>query len=214
MDILWHQSFSERRDIIRVLRGLSRSGYDNAQAASVSVRLDDSGHFLFCSSSYFVEKPTPDLVFVHNLGHEVPEPGILVGDDVSLHRDVYAFRDDIRAIVHAQPVYATAFASSGRAPNTAVTQETLLGLDEVGVTEYHPRRTLALNEVVTQALGGYGCAVLMRGLGALTVGGSLPEAVKKLRLVEMSAKLTFLTDRLGASGAGLTENEQRAANEV
>lgn len=140
MKDLWDKSYPLRQKIVRCLKEVGRRGFDEAGVASVSVRVGEKGEFLFCSNSYFVERASPEAVGIHNSVGDRVEAGQMLGDDVTLHRGIYGARKDARAILMAQPVYATTYAAMGRVPNAGVTQETLLGLDDVSLSAYTNRQ--------------------------------------------------------------------------
>lgn len=139
MQEIWAASLLLRREMVRVLGRVGRHGFDPGEASSLSVRTSEGGVFLFCSNSFFSGRPSPEVVELHSIEGNQSEPGRILGDDVTLHRGIYSARKDINAVLMAQPPYATSFAAMGRTPDSGVTQETLLGLDDIGLSENERR---------------------------------------------------------------------------
>lgn len=211
--LTWSDTLSERKTLTKYMQKLHRRRFDNAAAASISLRLD-SGLFLVAAATPNGGPPSAEAVGLYDLDGKNLGPTQWTTDDIGLHRAVLLARSDARAVFHAQPPYATAFAAAGKVVNTAVTQETWLGLGDVAVAPYNPRRTIEMANACVDALGQWSSALLIRGLGALTVGESLDQAFRKMQLMEMAAQLSLLVGRLGVEDAGLSAGERRAAEEV
>lgn len=177
--------------------------------SSVSWRVSGDA-FLFAS----VAEREPEGVAFFDLGRKNLGPDIALGPDFDLHREIYKARSDLAAIVHAQPVSATVLAAAGRGPTVSLTQETFLGLGDVGVIDYQPRGTCQLSEAAVAGLGDYGRVLFVRGLGVLTASDSLRNAVDLMSLAEMASQMTLTAATLGREITGLSPAEQRAASEV
>lgn len=206
----WKRCEADRRRVAAIMREVYRSGFDRAGMASVGLRVGGDSFLIGVAGSSLV----PGVVGLFGCEGKCLGPELWPGDDFDLHRTVFRRRGDVMAVVHAQPVNATAFAAAGKTVNTAVTQEAYLGVGEVGVVGYAPRRTRQMAEGVVDGLGDYGRAVLVKGLGVVAVGESLEGALRVMRLVEMAAEVEVVARGLGAGVVGLSADERRAADEV
>lgn len=117
MGSLWEESYPLRKAMICCLTRLKQIGFDEAGVASVSVKVGDEGAFLFCCGSYFRGQTSPELVGLHGAEKDSFEPGHYIGDDVTLHRGIFKARENVKAILMAQPLYATALAAMGKVPD-------------------------------------------------------------------------------------------------
>ena len=128
-----------------------------------------------------------------------------------LHAEIYRRRPDVNAVIHTHSVYATA-AAALRAPMPALTdnQAVLFG-GPVPCAEYAPIGTEKLARSAAQALG-CGCGVLLANHGALCACASLAEAALKCEMLEIFAKIYFLT-ALRGGGVPLTAEEIKNESE-
>jgi L-fuculose-phosphate aldolase len=113
-----------------------------------------------------------------------------------MHLTVYQARKDIKANVHAHPVFATAFAISNKMVNCKLMGEARAICGEPAIAEYQLIGTKGLADVVSQAAKN-ATIVLMQTHCVLDVGKTLLEAFDRLEVFEASAKLTFITGLLG-----------------
>ncbi len=109
-----------------------------------------------------------------------------------LHSEIYRCRPDVNAVIHTHSVYAAA-AAACRAPLPVLTdaQAVLFG-GEVPCAEYAPIGTEKLAHNAVQAIGG-GAGVLLANHGALCACAALAEAAAKCEMLEVFAKIYFLT---------------------
>jgi L-fuculose-phosphate aldolase len=116
--------------------------------------------------------------------------------ETPMHLAIYRNRSDIKAIVHAHPVYSTVFAATG-VDIVPVTEEMIFYTGgEVKVAKYALFGTEELAKNVLRALGDRR-AVLLMSHGAVACGGDLDEAVDILLCVEREAKIILLSKLLG-----------------
>jgi L-fuculose-phosphate aldolase len=114
----------------------------------------------------------------------------------AVHTAIYAARPDVRAIVHAHPVYGCVLAVAGH-PLPVVLDEVapVLG-GPVAVAEYVAAGDPALGEAAVKALGDRH-GVLLAHHGSVTVGGDLEEAFYRLEVLERAAQVYVLSRLFG-----------------
>lgn len=108
-----------------------------------------------------------------------------------LHRQIYAQRPDIRAICHAHPPWATAFAAAGRDLDGSLLTETATLLPRVPLTARALPGSDALAASVVPFITDHD-AVLLGNHGVVTVGCDLRTAFGLLETVERLAQVTLL----------------------
>lgn len=113
--------------------------------------------------------------------------------ETQMHTTLYKTRPDIKAVVHAHPVTACAFAATFAEINYKLIVETYLMVSKIAYAEYVPMGTKELAWEVAAKAKKANC-IIMRKHGALTVGTSLLEAFERLEVMENAAKMTLLTD--------------------
>lgn len=109
----------------------------------------------------------------------------------AVHCAVYRARPEVRAVIHAHPVFACVLAVRGEALEAL--------LDEVGpvlggpiaVAEYAPSGSAELAAAAVAGLGPRH-AVILANHGTVTVGADLEEAFYRLQVLERAAQVQVL----------------------
>ncbi len=199
-----NQFASQREAVAAVMSRLYQTGLTTTSGGNVSCRLSDD---LFCITPGSLDKAhlRGDLIAVVTTDGENLTPEITLSTETDLHRMVLAARPDIQAVVHAHPCYATAFTAMNRPIHTRLIGESWVLLGDVAVAEYAPMGTMKLAQIVAEVARSAD-AILMRHHGALTVGRDLLHAFDRLEVLERSARMTYITETLAASGRGWEVN--------
>lgn len=179
-----------RRDLVRVGRLMYERGLIAAAEGNLSVRL---GGRLFLVTPSGVSKGAlrPQDIL------EVGADGRCVhGQPTSewpLHRELYGLRDDVGAICHAHPPWATAFAVAGRDLDGSVLTETAEIMPLVPLAPRVAPGTEDLAASVVPLIKNHD-AVLLGNHGVVAVGKDLAEAFARLETVERLAQVTLLAE--------------------
>ncbi|MEM1554193.1 MAG: class II aldolase/adducin family protein [Thermoproteota archaeon] len=165
-------------------------------SGNISTRTPEDGLFIITPSGLKKARLNPeDMVIVDSQGNIVEgfrKPSV----EIHMHLEIYRNRKDVKAIVHAHPVYSTVFAVTGF-DIIPVTEEMVLYTGgEVKVAEYALFGTEELAKNVLKALGNKKAA-LLKNHGIVTCGKDLEEAVDVLLCVEREAKIILLSKLLG-----------------
>ena len=117
-----------------------------------------------------------------------------------VHLAAYSARADIEALVHAHPPGLSAFAVRGEAPNLRALDEARDAIHALCVVPYAPSGTETLAKAVAAALSGAdgtpACdVVILRGHGAMAIGGSVEEALARMEIAEHLAMMLLLAER-------------------
>ena len=195
-----------KENIISTARAMYAKGLVQGTGGNFSARCE-RGMIITPSGMDYSALTTNDLP-VLSLDGSVIEGTRKPSVEKELHAEIYRRRPEVNAVVHTHSIYATA-AAALRAPLPVLTdnQAVLFG-GEIPCAEYAPVGTQQLAQNVARALGA-GCAVLMSNHGALCTGAALDEAAAKAEMVEIFAKIYFLT-ALRGGGVPLTEEEIKA----
>lgn len=116
--------------------------------------------------------------------------------EVKMHLRVYQKRPDIFAVVHAHPVFATAFAVMGRALACPIMPEVIVNFGEVPLAPYGTPSTAEIPDAIEPYLADHE-AILLESHGALTWAKDLQAAYMKMESVEFYAELLYRTTQLG-----------------
>jgi L-fuculose-phosphate aldolase len=116
--------------------------------------------------------------------------------ETHLHLTAYRQFPSIRAVVHAHPPVATAFATSGRPLPQGILAEVEVELGEVLILPWALPGSPDLAATLERASDRH-CAFLLANHGALTVGGDLEQAFRRMELLEFYARVLLGAKRLG-----------------
>jgi L-fuculose-phosphate aldolase len=197
---------TERPDVIAAFRRLAAAGLCPRTSGNVSARTHRG--FLITPTGMPAETVGEmDLVAVGLDGgaRGRREPS----SEWRLHRDLYATRADIGAVVHTHSPHATAVACL-RADITAFHYLVARGGgSSIRCARYATFGTQALSEAAQEALAGRK-ACLLANHGAVAVGADLAEAERLAAEVEDLAQIFILA--LGAGRPVLLDEEEMARN--
>lgn len=185
-----------RSEIVETFHLLNETSLTFGFSGNISVRTPENSLFIITPSGLKKARLNPeDMVVIDPHGNIVEgfrKPSV----EMHMHLEIYRNREDVKAIVHAHPVYSTVFAVT-EVDITPVTEEMVLYTGgEVKVAEYALFGTEELAKNVLKALGNRK-AVLLKNHGIVTCGRDLEEAVDILLCVEREAEIILLSKLLG-----------------
>jgi L-fuculose-phosphate aldolase len=127
------------------------------------------------------------------------------------HRDLLRARDDVGAVVHAHPPYATALAVARRGIPPCHYMVATFGGEDVRCADYATFGTASLSDAVTRAMRDRH-ACLMANHGMLAAGRDLAQAMWRAIELEALARQYLLAQ--GAGAALLSPEEVAAARDM
>jgi L-fuculose-phosphate aldolase len=119
-----------------------------------------------------------------------------VSSEIEMHLTIYRMRPDVRAIVHAHPCTATAFASVGIALDQPLCSEAVLTLGAVPLAPYGTPGTSEVSEALKPYISDHE-AILMANHGVVTYGSTTCEAYLRMEAVEHLACIAAVAKQLG-----------------
>ena len=188
-------------DLRRAIVTCGRICYDRRLTTSndgnISVRLDDR-RMLITPSGISKGRLEPDDLLIMDLDGNVlsAQPGRKPSSETPMHIEVYKQRGDVRAVLHAHPVFATALTVAGLAFPIDILPEVLLTLGEVPVTAYATPSSYEDAEAIRPLIGNHN-ALLLCQHGSLTLGRDLDEALIRLERIEHVAEVFWRAQMLG-----------------
>lgn len=186
---------SVREEICRVCRLLYDRGYVVSNDGNVSARVEED-RVLITPSGVGKGRVTPDMLVLCDLEGRILEGDRHPSSESGMHLMVYRERPDVRAVVHAHPPFSTARAICRRPLTERYLAEMILGLGEVPVTEFAMPSTAEVPDSVRPFVRPHS-AVLLANHGSLAWGPDLLSAFDRLEVVEQTAKVYFLVERMG-----------------
>ena len=183
---------SVREEICRLLYD---RGYVVSNDGNVSARVEED-RVLITPSGVGKGRVTPDMLVLCDMEGQILEGDRHPSSESGMHLMVYRERPDVRAVVHAHPPFSTARAICRRPLTERYLAEMILGLGEVPVTEFAMPSTAEVPDSVRPFVRTHS-AVLLANHGSLAWGPDLLSAFDRLEVVEQTAKVYFLVERMG-----------------
>jgi len=192
-----------RREVVTVCRRMHARGLVAGTDGNVSVRISKD---LLLATPTGMSKGSlevDDLVVCDLEGKQLDGKRRLT-TEIKIHLAAYTLRDDVCAIVHAHPPYATAFAVAGTTPSEHTMPEAYIAVGRVALAPYGTPSTDELVENIRPALRDHD-AVLLANHGAMTTGRDAVAAYHRMEALEQLCLVTYLARQLGGPqllGAG------------
>ncbi len=186
-----------RRQICEIGKRIYDRDMVAANDGNSSVRLDE--HTIICTptgvSKGFM---TPESMCV------IDEKGGIISasgsyrpsSEIKMHLKVYEARDDVGAVVHTHPQFATSFAITSQPLNEPITSEAVVLLGCVPLAKYATPSTDEVPQSIEPYLKDHD-AVLLENHGALAWSTDLESAYMRMESLENYARLMYRTRQVG-----------------
>ena len=183
-----------RRELTAIMQRLETAGLNQGAAGNASARV--SAGMLITPTGVRPRDLTPPQQVVMALDGEVLTPSVAPSSEWRFHRDVYATRPEINAIVHVHSPYATALASLRRDIPAFHYMISIGGGDSIRCASYATFGTQALSDAALGALRDRRVCLLANH-GLLALGKNLQAAFDLTLAVEDLAHQYCLTLQCG-----------------
>ena len=198
---------TEKQEVAEIMQRLYRRGLTTCSGGNVSMRLDDGSMLITASQSDKGNIQADKIAHISVAGENL-SADLRPSMETGMHWAIYQARPDVKAIVHAHPPKATAWACSKKVLENNLCGEARYFLGEIMNADYHLMGSDELASKVSTALKD-GKAILMQNHGALTVGVSLFNAYDRMEVLENLADLQIQVCLIGSpsilSGAQLND---------
>lgn len=170
-----------------------------ANDGNFSVKLDDNT-FLCTPTGVSKGFMTPDMMCTVDANGDLKKPNgqYKPSTEAKMHMRIYQRRQDVNAVVHAHPQYATAHAIAGIPLTQKIMPEAIVFLGEVPIAKYGLPSTMEIPDAVEPYLHCHD-AVLLENHGALSWGEDLLSAYFKMEGLEFYASLAYKAKMLGGA---------------
>jgi len=203
MNRLRFSPLATERDLRLAIVECGRIAYErhllSSNDGNISVRLGEN--VLITPSGICKGRLEPEDLLVIDLDGRILKAQarrrLKVSSETPMHLEVYHQRPDVRAVLHAHPIFATALTIAGLPFPVDVLPEVLLTLGEVPVTEYSTPSSEEDAAAVRNQVRDHD-ALLLCQHGSLTVGPDLDVALNHLERIEHVAQAVFTARQLGS----------------
>lgn len=183
-----------RLALCAAMRVLIADGLTRGTAGNLSVR--SANGMLITPSGVRPELLTPSGIVALGIDGTVPDGGGKPSSEWRFHRDIYASRCEVQAVVHVHSPYATALACQRRGIPAFHYMIAVAGGDSVRCSDYATFGTQALSDAALVALADRR-ACLLANHGQIAIGTTLAEALALAGEVEELARQYQLASSTG-----------------
>ena len=198
-----------RRDVLHAARSMAGLGINHGKAGNVSMRWHRGaadGLLVTPSALPYEQAGLDDIVWM-SIAQRPAEPVVdglrKPSSEWRFHHDVYAARDDVRAIVHTHASYCTTLACTPRVQREGIPafhyMVAAAGGHDIRCAPYATFGTQQLSDHALAALEGRR-ACLLAHHGMITLGTSLDAALALAVEVESLARTYWQALQLGEPG--------------
>lgn len=173
------------------------NGFVAANDGNITVKLNEK-EYLTTPTGISKGYLTPEMIVKVDENGETLEGTYKPSSEVKVHLRVYAEREDVGAVVHAHPPYATTFAVGHIPLDSYILPEAVYALGAVPVVPYAQPSTQELADGLIPYLPYYD-AFILENHGTVTVGTDLIKAYYKTETLEYNAKITYMTRLINKS---------------
>jgi L-fuculose-phosphate aldolase len=183
-----------RMRLVAAARRLACTGANAGTSGNLSARIDQ-GYIVTPSAMAYDLMHPEDLVFMgydwtHGGGQRPPS------SEWRLHRDLYAARPEVGAVVHAHSPFATTLACLRRGIPAFHYEVALAGGADIRCGSYATFGTQELSNAVLEALQGR-TACLLANHGVVAVGDTVEGALELAEKVEALARMYWQALQVG-----------------
>jgi L-fuculose-phosphate aldolase len=185
-----------REAIVAACRAMNAGGLNQGMSGNISVRSGD-GLFITPTATPYERMRPEDIAWVPLAGGAQDAVGPLrPSSEWRFHRDLLKARQDIGALVHAHAPFCTALSIARRGIPPCHYMIATFGGDDVRCARYETFGTVALSEVVVEAMTDR-FACLMANHGMLAAGRDLDQAMWRATELEALARQYHLALAIG-----------------
>ena len=183
--------YKERVAVANFMKRLYDRQLTTASGGNISLRVSDDE---FCITPSSIDKGslTAESIAVVKFDGTNLTPELKLSIESEMHRQILLKRPDLHAVVHAHPVFASAFATAQPCVlDSRLIAETYFILGEIVNVPYFIMGSKELADAVSEAVV-HNTAVLLENHGALCAAKDLLHAFDGIDLMERLAQMTIL----------------------
>ena len=182
-----------RREVIATALKMNALGINQGKSGNVSARIDSG--FLITPTGVPYEETKPEQIVAMRMDGEF-DGTTLPSSEWRFHRDIYAARTDVCAIVHTHAAYATTIACTGKDIPAFHYMIAIAGGRDIRCAPYATFGSQDLSDHAVTALAGR-AACLLAQHGMIAVGASLAKALALAVEVESLARMYWQVLQIG-----------------
>ena len=187
--------YMTKQDIVEVGKRMYNRQFVASNDGNISVRVADNELIITPTGVSKGYMEVEDMIKVDldgNILSGIKKPS----SEIKMHLAVYKNRPDVKAVCHAHPQKATAFAVARQVCKEIALPEVVFSIGSVALSEYATPTTEELPKSIEDIIKKTD-AVLLANHGALTVGSDVFDAYYKMETLEHFAGIILYARQLG-----------------
>jgi len=185
----------ERKEVAMFMRRLYRQGLTTTSGGNISLKVSEK-LILITPSATDKGMMRWNEVGIMKITGENLTPELKPSIEHEMHLSIYRKKKNISAIVHAHPLFASAFTAMKCKINTYLTAEARAICGDPCFVPYALMGTKELASLASEKIEESDI-LLLENHGILTTGSSILQAFDKLEVLENAAKMTLIVEITG-----------------
>lgn len=182
----------ERKQVACFMRRLYNHGLTTTSGGNISCRISDDVILITPSATDKGKMKWKEVGIMTILGENLT-PDLKPSIESEMHLSIYKKKKEVRAVVHAHPVFASAFTAMKLKIDTNLTAEACAILGNPLMVPYALMGTSDLANMVSENILDSDI-LLLENHGILTTGSNLLQAFDKIEVLENAAKMTLIVE--------------------
>jgi L-fuculose-phosphate aldolase len=182
----------ERKEVARFMRRLYRQGLTSTSGGNISLRITDELIAITPSATDKGRMKWIEVCIMNIIGENLT-PDLKPSIESGMHLAIYKRKPEVKAIVHAHPVCASAFTAMKATIETNLTAESCAILGTPAVVPYELMGSAELAVIAADHIEKSDI-LLLENHGILTTGANLLQAFDKTEVLENAARMTLIVN--------------------
>jgi L-fuculose-phosphate aldolase len=206
-DAIFHsaEALAIKEEIVKVGSKLWLRQYVDGNGGNISYRLRDN--LVICTPTLCSkgDLTVDDLCLVDLEGKQLAGTRPKTSE-ILMHLEIYKSVPQAKAVVHAHPPHATAYAITGRVPPPCIIPEQEVLVGSVAISPYETPGTQAFAETVVPYAKDHN-TILLANHGVVCWADTLTHAEWNLEVIDTYCRTLMLASQLGAPVTRIPENK-------
>jgi L-fuculose-phosphate aldolase len=185
----------ERKEVAMFMRRLYRQGLTTTSGGNISLKVSDDSIVITPSATDKGRMRWKEVGIMSIIGENLT-PELKPSIEYEMHLSIYRKKKEISAIVHAHPLFASAYTAMKCTINTNLTAEAKAICGDPFFVRYALMGTKELATLAADSINKSDI-LLLENHGILATGSSLLQAFDKLEVLENAAKMTTIVEVTG-----------------